>query len=107
MLWLVTDVDTEFDGVRFSGKPKYSADPGLTEGIPHFLEFFAEYNIRATFHIQEQSAPEQSILLHQFIDLRVAQQDALLWSTLLLSRMLCSGAKCSRAEHPAALPEGL
>jgi len=63
MLWLITDVDTEFDCVRFSGKPKYPADPGLTDGVPHFLEFFAEYNIRATFHIQEQSNPEQSILL--------------------------------------------
>ena len=63
MLWLVTDVDTEFDSVRFSGKPKYSADVGLTEGVPHLLEFFAKYNVRATFHIQEQHDPEQSILL--------------------------------------------
>ena len=63
MLWLVTDVDTEFDRVRFTGKAGYTGDPGLTEGVPHLLDFFAKFGIRATFHIQEQSDPEQSILL--------------------------------------------
>lgn len=63
MLWLITDVDTEFDYVRFTGKPRYSGNPGLTEGVPHLLEFFAKFGIRATFHIQEGGDPEQSILL--------------------------------------------
>jgi len=63
MLWLITDVDTEFDCFRFNGKPNYTGDPGLTEGVPHLLDFFAKFNIRATFHIQEQSDPNQSILL--------------------------------------------
>ena len=63
MLWLITDVDTEFDCVRFSGKPRYTGDPGLTEGVPHLLEFFDKFGLKATFHIQEQSDPEQSILL--------------------------------------------
>ncbi len=63
MLWLVTDVDTEFDRVRFTGKPRYTGNPGLTEGVPHLLEFFARFGIRATFHIHEERATEQSILL--------------------------------------------
>ena len=63
MLWLITDVDTEFDSIRFSGKPKYAGDPGLTEGVPHLLEFFDRFGLKATFHIQEQNDPEWSILM--------------------------------------------
>ena len=63
MLWLVTDVDTEFDYFRFKAKPGYTGNPGLTDGVPHLLDFFARFGIRATFHMQEQSDPNQSILL--------------------------------------------
>ena len=63
MLWLITDVDTEFDCFRFTGKPGYVGDLGLTEGVPQLLDFFAEFGIQATFHFQEQSDPNQSILL--------------------------------------------
>jgi len=62
MLWLITDIDTEFDCMRFPGKPKYTGDLGLTEGIPNLLDCFAKHGIRATFHIQEQSSPDRSIL---------------------------------------------
>jgi len=62
-IWLITDVDTEFDYLR----PGYQGDwrkdnPGLTKGVTGLLHFFQERGIRATFHIQEQSDESQSIL---------------------------------------------
>lgn len=62
-VWLITDVDTEFDCLR----PGYTGDwrkdnPGLTKGVAELLQFFQEKGIRATFHIQEQSDENQSIL---------------------------------------------
>ena len=63
MFWLIVDVDTEFDYLR----PGYSGDwrrdnPGLTKGVPELLEFFHEREIKATFHVQEQSDPNLSVL---------------------------------------------
>ena len=64
VVWLICDVDTEFDYLRFNGKePKYQNDPGLTKGVPKLLDFFDKYNIQATFHIQEQAGERQSIFL--------------------------------------------
>lgn len=62
-VWLITDVDTEFDCLRpgYQGDPKRD-NPGLTKGVPELLKFFDQYQIRATFHIQEQRNPEFSIL---------------------------------------------
>lgn len=49
-------------------RPGYRGDwrkdnPGLTKGVIELLQFFQEKDVRATFHIQEQSDQNQSVLL--------------------------------------------
>jgi len=62
-LWLISDVDCEFDCLRLGYDGNLTqGDPGLTKGVPHLLDFFQRYNIRATFHIQEQANPKFSVL---------------------------------------------
>jgi len=61
-LWLISDVDVEFDGFRHNRFEAGSNNPGLTEGLPHLLEFFHEHGIRATLHMQEQANAELSII---------------------------------------------
>ncbi|MFC1962406.1 hypothetical protein ACFLWB_00150 [Chloroflexota bacterium] len=63
-IWLITDVDTEFDCLRLGYKDDWRRDnPGLTKGVGELLRFFGERGIRATFHIQEQKDPDLSILV--------------------------------------------
>jgi len=63
-VWLICDVDTEFDYLRPGYKGDWRRDnPGLTKGVFELLEFFHERGIKATFHIQEQSNPDLSVLL--------------------------------------------
>jgi len=63
-LWLISDVDCEFDCWRLGYESNLTqGDPGLTKGVPHLLDFFKRYSIRATFHIQEQSDPNFSVLV--------------------------------------------
>lgn len=63
-VWLVSDVDTEFDYLRPGYKGNWKKEnPGLTIGVPKLIEFFRKWNLKATFHIQEQKDPEHSILL--------------------------------------------
>ncbi len=73
-LWLITDVDVEFDSLRFDqgffsknkslNKAIRRHNPGLIEGVPKLLEFFNKYDINATFHIQEQEDPAFSVLFN-------------------------------------------
>jgi hypothetical protein len=64
MIWLITDVDVEFDRVRFNGKEtKYRGNLGLTKGIPELLDCLNRHEIHATFHLQEQNDPDLSILM--------------------------------------------
>lgn len=63
-IWLITDVDTEFDCLRTGYKGDCRRDnPGLTKGVLEFLKFFNQQGIKATFHIQEQSNPNFSVFL--------------------------------------------
>lgn len=62
-IWLISDVDCEFECFR----PGYreganQGNPGLTKGIPELLNFFNQYGIRATFHLQEQRDPNFSVV---------------------------------------------
>lgn len=61
-LWLITDVDVEFDQLRYNKLKASRNNPGLTKGLPLLLEFFHEHGIRATLHMQEQANPELSII---------------------------------------------
>jgi len=61
-IWFTIDLDVEFDNERF-GKPYGSKNPGIEKGIPLFLNFFKEFQIPATFHIQEQADVHDSISL--------------------------------------------
>jgi peptidoglycan/xylan/chitin deacetylase (PgdA/CDA1 family) len=61
-VWLICDVDTEFDSLRDNLKTSSNSNPGLTIGVQKLLEFFDDYNLNATFHIQEQSDPDTSII---------------------------------------------
>jgi len=61
-LWLISDVDVEFDCFRYSRFESSRDNPGLTKGLPLLLEFFHEHGIRATLHMQEQANPELSII---------------------------------------------
>jgi len=61
-LWLIVDVDVEFDALRFNRMEASKNNPGLERGLPILLEFFHRYGIRATFHMQEQANPELSII---------------------------------------------
>jgi hypothetical protein len=56
------DVDTEFDNERF-GKPYTSQNPGIEKGVPLFLHLLKEFQIPATFHIQEQADANWSVSL--------------------------------------------
>jgi len=61
-LWLISDVDVEFDSFRYRKPLKIGKEnPGLTQGLPLLLEFFHKHGIRATLHMQEQADPELSI----------------------------------------------
>jgi hypothetical protein len=59
-IWFIIDLDVEFDNERF-GKPYNSKNPGIEKGIPLFLSIFKEFQIPATFHIQEQADVHDSI----------------------------------------------
>jgi len=61
-IWLICDVDTELDSLRNNVKASGNSNPGLTIGVQKLLEFFNEYNLNATFHIQEQSDPDASVI---------------------------------------------
>lgn len=72
-LWLLCDVDVEFDGFRYNKFEAGRDNPGLTAGLPLLLEFFHRHGIRATLHMQEQASPELSIIerypkLYEMID---------------------------------------
>lgn len=70
-LWVITDVDTEFDRLR---PGKTSGDYGLEKGVPHLLEFFNDHGLNATFHVQEQKSSEVSIL-NQYPEVYEAIED--------------------------------
>jgi len=61
-VWLICDVDAEFEYLRPGYKNLGQGDPGLTLGVPFLLDFFKEYDIKATFHFQEQKDPNLSVL---------------------------------------------
>jgi hypothetical protein len=61
-LWLITDVDVEFDQLRYNKLEASTNNLGLTKGLPFLLEFFNEHGIHATLHMQEQANPELSII---------------------------------------------
>jgi peptidoglycan/xylan/chitin deacetylase (PgdA/CDA1 family) len=61
-LWLISDVDVEFDRFRYNKFEAGGSNPGLTEGLPLLLEFFHKHGIRATLHMQEQANSELSII---------------------------------------------
>jgi peptidoglycan/xylan/chitin deacetylase (PgdA/CDA1 family) len=61
-LWLITDVDVEFDQLRYNKLEASRNNLGLTKGLPLLLEFFHEHGIHATLHMQEQANPELSII---------------------------------------------
>jgi len=60
-LWVITDVDTEFDSLRFNLPFAGVNNPGLESGVSTLLDLFNKYEINATFHVQEQRDPEQSV----------------------------------------------
>lgn len=63
-VWLITDVDTEWDYLRPGYRGDWRKDNfGLTKGLPELLHFFHQRGIKATFHVQEQKDPNFSILL--------------------------------------------
>lgn len=61
-VWFTIDLDVEFDNERF-GRPYNSNNPGIEKGIPLFLSIFKNFQIPATFHIQEQASEDASLSL--------------------------------------------
>lgn len=57
----MTDVDTEFDSLRFGNLQPSVSNPGLEKGAYLLAELFNNHNLHATFHIQEQANPNQRI----------------------------------------------
>src|SRR5215471_13884886 len=66
-LWVIFDIDTEFDFIRIATSTSYKEkvaqfNPGIENGVPWFLDLIKENKIKATFHIQEQSNKEISFI---------------------------------------------
>jgi len=67
MIWLNVDVDTEFDSMRYRQYPHLyekpiKDNPGLIHGTQILCDLFDEYNIKATFFVQEQFNDAWSIM---------------------------------------------
>jgi len=60
-VWLITDIDVEFDNLRYHITTPGSENPGLEVGIPAILKLLNKYDINATFHIQEQADVRASV----------------------------------------------
>ena len=61
MIWLIMDVDTEFDSLRFNKEMPKPENVGLSRGVRVLLDIFEKYEVNATFHIQEQKKEEISV----------------------------------------------
>lgn len=61
-VWVVCDVDTEFDYLEKRSGGNISNNPGLEKGVPFLLDMFQKYDLNATFHMQEQKNESISLL---------------------------------------------